>query len=208
MKRSEGKKDSARTDARRNGREKLLEVGTALFRERGYEGSSVDDICAAAGLTKGAFFHHFSSKEELAGACLARWGARGGELLSAGAFMELKDPADRLLGCMDFILEAAQQGKLGKSCLAGTLVQEISETHPALREGAQVCFATGEKAFSALVEAAFKSRKKKADAGSLARLWFAALQGSLVLAKAGRDERVILESLRHVREYIAGLLNK
>ena len=46
-------------------RRKLLDSALRLIRAQGYSATSVDDLCAAAGVTKGAFFHHFKSKEEL-----------------------------------------------------------------------------------------------------------------------------------------------
>jgi TetR/AcrR family transcriptional repressor of nem operon len=45
---------------------KLVEAGIKLVRAQGYNATTVDDICAAAGVTKGGFFHYFKSKEELA----------------------------------------------------------------------------------------------------------------------------------------------
>ncbi len=44
---------------------KLLEAAIVLIRTKGFAGTSVDDLCTAAGVTKGAFFHHFASKEAL-----------------------------------------------------------------------------------------------------------------------------------------------
>lgn len=46
-------------------RERLLEAAAAVFAERGYDGASLDDVAAAAGLTKGAVYSGFSSKDEL-----------------------------------------------------------------------------------------------------------------------------------------------
>lgn len=48
-----------------NSRDKLLDAATRLFHENGYQAVTVNDICEAAQLTKGAFYHHFDSKEEL-----------------------------------------------------------------------------------------------------------------------------------------------
>lgn len=48
-----------------NSRDKLLDAATRLFHENGYQAVTVNDICEAAQLTKGAFYHHFDSKETL-----------------------------------------------------------------------------------------------------------------------------------------------
>ncbi len=48
-----------------NAREKLLDAARRVIREKGYSAATVDDLCRAADVTKGAFFHHFDSKEVL-----------------------------------------------------------------------------------------------------------------------------------------------
>jgi hypothetical protein len=97
-----------------------------------------------------------------------------------------------------------------KSCLAGTTVQEVFETHPVLRDAANACFASGGARFKAMLDAACKRGdgrgRRKLDTVSLAALWMAAMQGSLILYKASQDDAVITDSLRHVREYIRALL--
>src|SRR5689334_25261656 len=51
-------------------RELILEAAGAVFAERGYDGATISDVYSRAGLTKGAFYFHFSSKEDLAEAIL------------------------------------------------------------------------------------------------------------------------------------------
>ena len=48
-----------------NAKQKLLDAAFALIRERGFSATTVDALCERAGVTKGAFFHHFKSKDEL-----------------------------------------------------------------------------------------------------------------------------------------------
>jgi TetR/AcrR family transcriptional repressor of nem operon len=45
---------------------KLLDAALQVIRAKGYAATTVDDICHQAGVTKGSFFHHFKSKDELA----------------------------------------------------------------------------------------------------------------------------------------------
>src|SRR3954467_11679106 len=47
-------------------RERIVQVGSKLFRERGFDGIGVSDLMKAAGLTHGGFYGHFASKEDLA----------------------------------------------------------------------------------------------------------------------------------------------
>lgn len=49
----------------------ILEAATKLFLQRSYDAVSIKDITEAVGVTKGALYHHFSSKEELLGEVIA-----------------------------------------------------------------------------------------------------------------------------------------
>lgn len=50
----------------------LVSIAADLFRQKGYSGTSIDDIAKKVGLTKGSLYHHFAGKEELALAALAQ----------------------------------------------------------------------------------------------------------------------------------------
>ena len=106
------------------------------------------------------------------------------------------------LACMDFYIGLFSNARLLKSCLVGTTVQEVSQTHRALRDAAHECFVGAEQRFKALLDAACGKRKRRPDTASLAQLWMATIQGSLILAKASQDESVIPRNLEHVKEYI------
>ena len=118
-----------------NAREKVIRAGTELIRRNGYVATTVDEICAEAGVTKGAFFHYFASKEALAEACLDTWTQNFMAMIDSAPFHSINDPMERLVGCMDFFIGALGNPQFVKSCLAGTVVQEVSESHPALRAG-------------------------------------------------------------------------
>lgn len=113
---------------------KLVDAAVSVVRAKGYGAARVDDICAAAGLTKGSFFHHFDSKEDLALAAAERWGATSGGLFAAAAYRELPDPLDRLLAYVDFRKALIRGEPREFTCFAGTTVQEVHETHPAIRD--------------------------------------------------------------------------
>jgi TetR/AcrR family transcriptional regulator, transcriptional repressor for nem operon len=57
-------------------RQRILEVAGKLFREKGFDGVSVADIMKSAGLTHGAFYGHFASKDELAAQACAKLSPR------------------------------------------------------------------------------------------------------------------------------------
>jgi TetR/AcrR family transcriptional repressor of nem operon len=191
-----------------NAKESLVRAATNLMLRDGYVATTVDQICSAAGVTKGAFFHHFASKEALAEACLHHWPARMGDVLGTAPCLAIEDPAQRVLALIDYLSEMFRRPEVRKSCLAGTTVQEVSETNPVLREAAQQCFVKGQAFFQTLLDEACRSRGITLDTASLANHWMCTMQGSLLLWKASRDDKAITENFRHLRNYVATLLGE
>jgi TetR/AcrR family transcriptional repressor of nem operon len=188
-------------------RERLLDAALGVIRERGLHATSVDDLCTAAGVTKGAFFHHFASKEDLAVAAADHWSAVTGSLFTAADYHRADDPLERVLGYLD-LRDAIAQGAVPEfTCLVGTMVQEAYLTSPAVRDACAESIyghaATLEADFAALLE------RPGAPAGltarGLAEHTQAVLQGAFVLAKARDDTAPVHEALGHLRRYLTCL---
>jgi TetR/AcrR family transcriptional regulator, transcriptional repressor for nem operon len=120
-------------DIRHESKTKFLDAALHVFCAKGYSATRVEDVCDAAQLTKGSFFHHFDTKEDLALASAEYWGAMTSALFEAASYRAISDPRGRLLAYVDF-RKAILQGELPEfTCLVGTMVQEVCDTHPAIR---------------------------------------------------------------------------
>src|SRR5262245_51255847 len=113
-------------------RRKLLKAATKLMLARGFPAPSVDDVCAAADLTKRTFFHYFATKEELGSAVLDGYLARVLEAME-GLRSARPDPLQRVTSCLEFLSAAAESGPLRHGCILGGFAQDVSSTHPRLR---------------------------------------------------------------------------
>jgi len=111
---------------------KLLNSALNAIRAKGYSATTVDDICHAAGVTKGSFFHHFRTKDDLALAAAAHWSEMTEGLFAAAPYSSLADPLDRLLGYVDFRVGLLRGELPDYTCYLGTLLQEVYATHPAI----------------------------------------------------------------------------
>ncbi len=188
--------------------EKLLDAAVHVIRSKGYSAARVEDICAEAGLTKGAFFHHFASKEACAVAAAAHFAARADAIFDAAPYARLGDARARVLGYVDF-RKAILRGELPEfTCLLGTMVQEAYETHPAIREACERYI--GEHAGRLEADLAKAKALLAPDANwnpaSAALFSQAVLQGAFVLAKARQGPKVAADCLDHLKRYFEGLL--
>ena len=179
-----------------------------VIREKGYTDTTVDDLCREAGVTKGAFFHHFKSKEDLAVAAAAHFGAMAAGLFGAAPFTALTDPLERLLGYIDFRRSILSGDLVDCTCLLGTMAQETFVTHPAIRDACAAEMLGHAATLEADIAAAMAASGRSFDftAESLARHTQAVLQGAFVLAKATGGPEIAEESIDHLRRYVLLLL--
>lgn len=185
-------------------RESLIAASFTLVRQRGYAGTSVDELCAAAGVSKGAFFHHFESKDALAVAALDRWSEVSTALFQAAPYQKHRDPLDRVLGYLDFRKGLLKGDVAQFSCLAGTMVQEVYGTHAGIREACDASISGQAATLEADIAEAMKLHgiRSSWSAQSLALHIHAVLQGAFILAKAKGGPDVAAASIDHLRRYI------
>ncbi len=188
---------------RQGGREKLLDASFTLIREKGYSATSVDELCAQAGVTKGAFFHHFPSKDALALAALDRWDESSRIRFQEAAYHKHEDPLDRVLGYLAFRKSLLKEGVRQSSCLAGTMVQEAYETHTAIRDACDVCISNHAATLELDIAEAMKLYGVRGEwsAQSLAFHFQAVLQGAFILAKAKAGSEIAEACVDHLRRY-------
>lgn len=185
-------------------RQRLLDAALSLIREKGYSATPVDELCAQAGVTKGAFFHHFTSKEALAVAAVSHWSEITGALFQTAPYHRHSDPLDRVLGYLDF-RKAILKGEISEfTCLAGTMLQEIYRTNPDIRDACAASICGHAAKIEADIAEAMKRYRIRATwtAESLALHTQVVLQGAFILAKAKGGAAIAAASIDHLHRYI------
>lgn len=194
---------------RGDARTRLLEAARDTIREKGFAATSVDELCQAAAVTKGSFFHHFKSKEALGVAAADFWAETTTAFFAGAPYHAPDDPLERVLAYVAF-RKSIIAGNLAEfTCLVGTMVEEVYALSPAIREACANSIFGHAATLEADIGAAIRERGISSDwtAESLARHTQTVIQGAFVLAKAGNDPALAREGLDHLDRYIRLLFN-
>jgi TetR/AcrR family transcriptional repressor of nem operon len=186
----------------------LLDAGIAVIRERGLAGTTVDELCETAGVTKGAFFHHFTSKEAFAVEVAHHWASTTAAMFAAAAYHRAERPIDRVLGYIDLREELIDGPPAEYSCAAGTMTQEAFATSDAVRDACAAAIFEHAHTLEGDLAAALALAKAPgtATAAGLARYTQAVLQGAFILGKASADISLAREAVGYLRDSLQRLL--
>lgn len=186
-------------------RDKIIAAAVDLIRRNGFAATSLDELCKQAGVTKGAYFHHFADKEDIGVAAADHWREVTSRLFAGADYHRHRDPLARILAYLDFRKELVQ-GKVPEfTCLVGTLVQETYGSHPRIREACEASICGHAQTLAADIAAAMKARRMApADwtAESLALHTQTVLQGAFILAKARGEPEIARDAIDHLKRYI------
>jgi TetR/AcrR family transcriptional regulator, transcriptional repressor for nem operon len=163
--------------------ERIVKEASRLFRERGFEDVTVGEVMKAAGLTHGAFYAHFGSKQELEEAAVTY-----GQELSASRAKSHGPTKKGRQAYADRYLTSRHRDNPGDGCTMAALGQEIARSTPEVK-------AAFEQGLEEILAAGGAERKE-------AIFQTAALLGGVVLARAVKSEQLSDEILKAVRQKI------
>jgi TetR/AcrR family transcriptional repressor of nem operon len=169
-------------------KDKILEAGQSLMLSKGYAATTVDEICEAAGVSKGSFYHFFRTKEELGLAVLDRFSERNARLASEGPYHETSGPEERALELVDHLIASASE-MWGSGCLLGTFALDLAETNPTIRKAVSSKFEAVASGLAAgMAPLATQDRDPRGlSPQDLAEQFIVVVEGALILAKAHQD---------------------
>lgn len=187
-----------------NVKESLLKSSYNLFLSKGYNATTVDEICQSSGVSKGSFFHYFKSKEELGLEVLKWYYTYATNLIMSGSFISEPDPLKRVFSFIDHT-ESISKTLWGNGCLLGSFVTDLSASNK--KVSAKIS-----KIFSGLTEGlanifyAVASKNKKVTATELAEQYLLVIEGGIILAKAKNDWGKVLRAIHNFRNYLELLI--
>ncbi len=192
-------------------RERILDAAQGLILERGYGGVSVDQLIRTLGLTKGAFFHHFKSKSDLARTLINRYADEGVTLFEESLDRAKKlsdDPLQQfliLVGLYEEIFEGLTEPYPG--CLLASYVYELQQFDADILPIINKEFLLSRRELTKLIEQIADKYPPRIpfDAGALADMFMSTFEGAFVLSKSLHEPQITAQQLRLYKTLVAAL---
>jgi TetR/AcrR family transcriptional regulator, transcriptional repressor for nem operon len=200
-----------------NTHQRILDAAEPLVTANGFAGTSIDDILKSAGLTKGAFFHHFKSKADLARELIERHARHDialFEQLAAEAEKKSQDPLERMILFLEGFEKYASSHMtpsldVPPGCMYAAYTYESMQFEPAIRD----FIADSLRRWTSIYVRNFEDvldRYKPAlpvTARQLAEMIVSIIQGGLMLGRAYNDIRMTARQSEQFRNYLALLFD-
>lgn len=189
-------------------RRAIMDAAEQLILDRGFAGTPIDAVLEIAGVTKGAFFHHFDSKQELAHALIERYAALDlGHLEDKMERAEelSTDPLQQLLVFVGLFREEAEElTQPYPGCLMGSYCYEAGLFDgPVMDVIRSTMLAWRERLTAKLEEVAERyPPRRDVDLASLADQITVVFEGAYILSKVVQEPAIVAEQLQHHRTYL------
>lgn len=187
-------------------REHILDVACGLFHDQGFNGTSVDDVAAAAGIKKANLFHYFPSKEEL-GLAVFDYAAQHYREAVVGHFSKGgQDPIEAVEKLFSETASFMKRNNCAGGCFIGNLAQELSDHHERMRQKLSEYFD-----YWTLQLAGLLDRQRAAgyfrpdlDPKATAEAVVSLYEGALLCCKARKQVSCLDSASGMVRKYLEG----
>ena len=177
-------------------RDHIVEAADQLFYRQGYEHTSFADIAATVDISRGNFYHHFKSKDEILDAVIDVRLANTRKMLDQWEIVG-KQPVDRIRSFINILI--ANRAKIKQyGCPVGTLCTELAKLNHASQGEANELFTL----FRTWLRKQFTQLGRKADADALAMHLLARSQGVATLFNAFHDEKFVKQEVKQMHDWL------
>ena len=192
-------------------RTRILDAAQDIILDYSYSGMSVDGLIGQLGLTKGAFFHHFDSKNDLARTLIRRFADEGIAMLGEMHERALRlsnDPLQQLLILVGLYIEEFEGlTEPYPGCLLAAYVYEMQQFDDDVRDIINSEFLAWRELLTAQIER-IKLRyppREEVSTEALADMFLSTFEGAFIMSKSLREPDITAEQLKLYRSFIAAL---
>jgi AcrR family transcriptional regulator len=189
-------------------KENILEIAQAIMLQKGFSGTSIDEIIAASNITKGGFFYHFESKNDLAKHLMLKY-QRDDDLFFSGLFSRAdelsEDPLQQMLIFLKLLAEAmANLPDVHPGCLIATFTSANQQLNEDVKQLTADCTLDWRQLFSRRLEEASKKIPMKIDMpiSELADMLSTVIEGGIILSRTLNDQQILPQQILQYRDYL------
>ena len=185
-------------------RDRILEATIQQLRTQGYHATGIDAICREAGISKGAFFHHFPNKEAAAASALDRWCQQRVKRYIQDLGNHANDPLFRLRSFIQGLISSVCSEGEYASCVLGMLSQELAGSHEQLRQSCEARLSGWTHFVTGLLAEAKAKHTPSIDFDPVQVAWMlnSLWQGTLVIVKTVKNSEIASHNLNHFLVYL------
>lgn len=184
----------------RSTRDDIIEAADRLFYQHGYAHTSFNDIAKVVQISRGNFYHHFKTKDEILDAVISARLAKTQAMLDRWD-AEGTDPEERIRSFIDILIANWQDIEL-YGCPVGTLSTELAKLNHTKTGEARRLFSL----FRTWLSRQFAQLGREADADELAMHLLARSQGAAMLGNAYRDEAFVRQEVERMYDWLRGCI--
>lgn len=172
-----------------NKRNELIQIGKKIVVQRGFKGTSLNDILSTAGVPKGSFYYYFSSKEDFGLAIVDDFAQEYRDRFKTFLGDERYSPLTRLRNYFEFKIAEMKAHRCNDGCLIGNLAQELSAQNELFRDRLEQVFAEWEQCFIQCLQEASESGEIESDRNfdELAKFILFSWEGAILQAKVTKS---------------------
>ena len=186
-------------------RECLLQAASREIYRSGFQSASLDPILAAAGVTKGALYHHFKNKEALGYAVVEEVIAPDNYGTWVRPLQSVRDPVHALIGIVQGI--SVRPEDVCGGCQLNNLAQEMSPLDAGFRKRLEIIFDAWREAIAFVLREGqtHGSVRRDVEPADAAGLLIAMVEGYGSLAKNAQDPKVIKAGIKNIVGWLRSL---
>jgi TetR/AcrR family transcriptional regulator, transcriptional repressor for nem operon len=174
--------------------EEIIKLSILVFRTNGYYRTTMNDLAKATGLTKGAFYHHFTNKEEVMKKSLQATSLWFDKKIFSIAYDEALSSKKRLVKMADVLFNAFTQSKGG--CFFANTILETAHVENTFFKEINQFFDLFEKALGNI----FKERYTKKEVKEMAYQIIADIEGTIIIMQLKKDPELLKIALKRAVE--------
>ncbi|MEQ9564941.1 MAG: TetR/AcrR family transcriptional regulator [Pseudomonadales bacterium] len=189
-------------------RERILSTAESIILQRGFAGTTIDEILDKACITKGGFFYHFSGKKELARALVDRYLENDSVMfaeLSDRADQLSEDPLQRTLIFLNLLTETvAGMTEIHPGCLVAAFTYETQQFDDDIRRRIEQGMLQWRELIAKRLRQIMQNYEARVevDVDVLADMFSSSLEGGIILARVLNSNQALVDQMQAYRTHL------